>query len=209
MSGRNEELKLPIMQISNFRINSDGPGIRTLVLTEKCPLKCKYCINNICHDFPKEKLHILSSKELYYMVKHQRIYYWASGGGIVFGGGEPLLYENFIIEFARKYAREIPITIETSLNISINNIEELKKLVGLFIVDIKDMNADIYYKYTGMDNSLVLKNLHSLKEIQEKIILRIPKIPEINTDEDRKSSWNVLKEMGYSRFDYFCYSIHD
>ena len=50
------------------------------------------------------------------------------------------------------------------------------------------MNSNIYYEYTGMDNTLVLKNLHSLREIQEKIILRIPKIPTINTEEDRKNS---------------------
>lgn len=39
-----------IMSISRLRMASDGNGVSTLVAFFGCPLKCKYCLNDHCHD---------------------------------------------------------------------------------------------------------------------------------------------------------------
>ena len=39
-----------IMSISRLRMATDGQGVSTLVAFFGCPLKCKYCINNFCHE---------------------------------------------------------------------------------------------------------------------------------------------------------------
>lgn len=39
-----------IMSVSRLRMATDGQGVSTLVAFFDCPLKCKYCINNSCHD---------------------------------------------------------------------------------------------------------------------------------------------------------------
>lgn len=41
-----------IMGISRLRTGTDGDGITTLVTFYKCPLKCRYCINDKCHENP-------------------------------------------------------------------------------------------------------------------------------------------------------------
>lgn len=78
-----------IMSISRLRIGTDGEGITTLVAFHGCPLHCKYCVNSHCHneeilraDFTVEELiQVLSVDEPYFLM---------TGGGVTFGGGEPL-----------------------------------------------------------------------------------------------------------------------
>lgn len=196
---------LPIMGISKLRINTDGTGIRTLIASEGCPLQCKYCINDQCHKLSNDKKNYVTIEQLYSQIKSHRIYFWASGGGVNFGGGEPLLYEEFILDFARKCEREINIGIETSLNVELRNLQELAERVQIFIVDIKDMNSEIYRAYTERDNSLVLKNLNILRKYASKVIIRVPHIPEFNTKEDIKESICTLSKMGFGHIDVFQY----
>ena len=198
---------LPVMNISKLRINTDGLGIRTVVFSAECPLNCKYCINNECHGFPKEKITYLTTDDIYNELQAHRIYFWASGGGVTFGGGEPLLYEDFLLEFCKKFHQEIKIAIETSLNVSLKHLDTLQSFVSQFIVDIKDMNPDIYKKYTGKTNIRMLKNLQVLSGCAKKVTLRIPYIPNYNEKSDIEKSVVQLKNMGFTSFDIFEYTI--
>lgn len=56
---------LPVMNISKLRINTDGFGIRTVVFSAECPLNCKYCINNKCHGFSRDKTTYFTTDDLY------------------------------------------------------------------------------------------------------------------------------------------------
>ena len=66
----------------------------------------------------------------------------------------------------------------------------------MFFVDCKDSNPEIYRKYTGKSNSLMLENLAGLvnemraagKDPAEHIVIRIPLIADFNTDGDRQKS---------------------
>ena len=89
------------------------------------------------------------------------------------------------------------------------NIEALLPLVNTLIIDIKDMNPDIYRDYTGQSNALVLENLRLIAEAgrQSDCIVRIPLIPGYNTDADRDASRKVLEALGFTRFDLFTYQI--
>lgn len=89
-----------IMSISRLRMGTDGKGVSTLVAFFDCPLKCKYCINEGCHR-TKQQLEVFmypqfSPNEVIDILKKDDIYYLMSGGGMVFGGGEPLLHSKFI-----------------------------------------------------------------------------------------------------------------
>lgn len=201
------EKSIPIIGVSDLRVESDGPGIRTLIISPECPLNCKYCINDFCHKCPDDKIMSYSVTSLYKKIKNRRIYYWASGGGVVFGGGEPLLHEDYILEFSQRYGREISITIETSLNVPIMHLEELKKTIDLFIVDIKDMNSEVYEHYTGMSNNLLIENLARIVDVENKVMIRIPLIKGFNEKKDQIKSRNLLKTMGFSRFDFLTYVV--
>ena len=86
------------MSINRHRITTDGDGITTLVTFYGCPLRCKYCLNPVCFapDTPRTDL---TPDELYRMVMIDDLYFIASGGGVTFGGGEPLLNADFLQGF--------------------------------------------------------------------------------------------------------------
>ena len=69
------------------------------------------------------------------------------------------------------------------------------------------MNDVIYQNYTGRSNRQMLENLQWLIEQgkAEHITVRVPLIPEYNTEEDTAHSVNQLKSMGLSDFDVFTY----
>ena len=87
------------------------------------------------------------------------LYYITSCGGATFGGGEPLLWPDFIIDVLDLGAKRWHTTIETSLNVPFVNIERLLPYIDEYVIDIKDMNPDIYRAYTGKDNAIVVQNL--------------------------------------------------
>lgn len=71
------------------------------------------------------------------------------------------------------------------------------------------MNPEIYKKYTGKSQDEFLSNLIYLrdKKLQEKVTVRIPLIPEYNTEANQQASIKSLEELGFSNFDTFCYNV--
>lgn len=187
-------------------MGSDGKGVSTLVTFWGCPLRCKYCINDFCHD---EKLRCIkiSPDELYERLAVDDIYYRMSGGGIVFGGGEPLLQSGYIVETVKQFPAVWKVRVETSLNVEWKQIEPLIPFVDQWIIDIKEMNPTIYKKYTGLSNKTVIKNLEELSSYipAEKIFIRIPNIPKYNTEDDVNRSLESVKKYGEIRI--FTYKL--
>ena len=129
----------------------------------------------------------------------------------MFGGGEPALRSRFIEAFRAICPKEWKINIETSMNVPQEHLERLMPLVDEYMIDIKDMNPRIYREYTGMGNEKVMSNLERLaaEGLADRCIIRIPLIPDFNTDEDRENSVRQLQEMGFTIFDRFDYIIKD
>ncbi len=195
-----------IFGISRHRMRTDGDGVTTLVTFTGCPLRCKYCLNPQCFK-PEDSFPCYTPSELYDIVKKDNLYFLATGGGITFGGGEPALRGAFIREFRQLCGREWHLCMETSLNVPGDFLPPLVKDLDFFIVDIKDMDPEIYRAYTGKDNAKVLENLRMIATAgrADDCTIRIPLIPGYNTDEDRDRSIAALKELGFSKFDKFTY----
>ena len=196
----------PLIGISRHRLTTDGEGVTTLVAFHGCPLRCKYCLN-------PQSLHSegiwkhYDCMQLYEEVRLDELYFLATHGGITFGGGEPCLQSDFIYEFRQLCGQEWQLSVESSLNVPQENIEKLLPVIGYYIIDIKDINNDIYQQYTGKENEKVLNNLHYLIEHgkNEQIIVRTPIIPVYNSESDVDNSIRLLKEMGITQFDRFTY----
>ena len=196
----------PLIGISRHRLATDGEGITTLVAFHGCALHCNYCLNS--QSLHKEGIwRHYDTSTLYEEVKKDELYFLATNGGITFGGGEPYLRSDFIIDFRKLCGPKWLLTLETSLNVPTKNIEKLLPIVDHYIVDIKDMNDSIYKYYTGTSNKQVINNLHYLIKCGKKdvISVRIPLIPLYNNEEDRERSIQQLKGIGLSRFDLFTY----
>lgn len=196
----------PLIGISRHRLTTDGEGVTTLVAFHGCPLRCKYCLN-------PQSLHSegiwkhYDCMQLYEEVRQDELYFLATHGGITFGGGEPCLQSDFIYEFRQLCGQEWQLSVESSLNVPQENIEKLLPVIDYYIIDIKDINNDIYQQYTGKENEKVLNNLHYLIEHgkNEQIIVRTPIIPAYNSESDVDNSIRLLKEMGITQFDRFTY----
>ena len=202
--------KAPVFAVSPHRINIDGKGVVTLVCFGGCPLNCRYCINH-AHCFDPKKWHEYSPEQLYERVKKDNLYFLATGGGITFGGGEPLLRAEFIRQFRTLCGKEWKLNVETSLNVPSENVESLLDVVDYWIVDVKDMNPDIYRAYTGAENSRVVRHLQLLAERgkAEETVVKVPLIKDYNTEADRKESMRQLRQLGFSRFDMLEYKVRE
>ncbi len=197
-----------IIGISRHRLTTDGDGVTTLVAFHGCPLRCHYCLN------PQSLGNSNCFKEytpqsLYDEVRIDELYFIATNGGVTFGGGEPALRPDFICRFRELCGPSWQLTLETSLNVPQENIEALLPVIDSWIIDIKDLDADIYRQYTGNDNSHVLSNLRLIAKAdrQKDCMIRLPLIPDYNTDADREESRKALSALGYSKFDLFTYQI--
>lgn len=198
----------PIVTCARLRMQTDGKGVTTLVCFHGCPLRCRYCINpfSFAEDTKRESL---TPKQLYDRVKIDALYFLATGGGVTFGGGEPLLYGRFLQEFREICGQDWHLCAETSLNVPREQVELAAECIDHFYVDCKDTNPDIYRRYTGRNNEKMLENLRFLLSLvgPERITVRLPLIPDYNTEEDRQRSKALLQEMGIQKFDLFTYRV--
>ena len=205
MSPMSEPL-YPLLVVSRLRMEVDGEGVTSLIAGAGCPLACRYCINAALLKKPPQ---MLTAQALFDKVKCDDLYFQTTGGGVCFGGGESLLHAEFIREFRKLCEGRWRIYAETSLHVSEDAVRTAAQCVDGFIVDIKDMNPDIYRRYTGKDAALAHGNLRILQELvgAERIVVRVPLIPEYNTEADQRKSVGTLQSIGIQRIDAFSYVV--
>lgn len=198
---------MPIIGVVRHRLAVDGQGVTTLVAFHGCTLRCRYCLNNQCLRFNGFS-RTITPAELLNEVMIDNLYFLATGGGITFGGGEPAIRSKFIDAFCQMAPPEWHITLETALNVDRSHLERLLPHVHQYIIDIKDVNPVIYKRYTGLGNRRVLDNMQWLLRhdgMADRIMVRVPHIPDFNTDEDVRRTRDYLATLGITRIDEFTY----
>lgn len=204
-----QELTYPLYAVSRLRMMTDGNGVTSLIGSVGCPLRCKYCLNPESWNGTKCVKNV-TVDELYEWVKIDNLYFITTGGGLTFGGGEPLLHADFIAEFIRKYSSNgWKYYMETSLSVPSENVKKVLGLIDVFSVDCKDMDPGRYKKYTGGDYSVFKRNLELMLENigPDKFRVRIPYIKGYNTREHQLESERKLKDMGVTNIQLFDYVI--
>ncbi len=200
-------MKAAIFAIDRLRMGTDGPGVTTLVTFMGCPLHCKYCLNDRCHEpiyetdgkTPRKGIMLLTPKELYDKVKIDNIYFQATGGGICFGGGEPGLQSEFIAEFKKLCGNKWKITIETSGDMDYRAYKTLAPIVDHWIVDIKSLDGSVYQEYTGCISG-AHQHLMCLKRLVDlnKVTVKVPHIPDFTDDESVQYTIDEVKRLGFT-----------
>ena len=74
----------------------DGPGIRFVAFMQGCAIRCAYCHNP--DTWAMNGGEEYTPEELVKKIKRYKTYFAASGGGVTFSGGDPLLQPDFLIE---------------------------------------------------------------------------------------------------------------
>ncbi len=189
-----------VSNIQRFSIH-DGPGIRTTIFFQGCPLRCWWCHNPECLDFDASTA---ASKRVKYTadqlideILKDRVFYEESNGGVTFSGGEPLSQPDFLKSMLHKcIENNIHTAIDTSGYANIQLLKNIKDHVNLFLYDLKLINDNEHIKYTGVSNKTILNNLQYLDSENKNIRIRIPLIPEItDTDENIKSILNFIANL--------------
>ncbi|MBP3777161.1 MAG: radical SAM protein [Prevotella sp.] len=199
-------MKHPLIGICRHRLATDGQGVTTLVAFHGCPLRCKYCLNSQCLQ-AEGVWQWMDVEEILDEVMVDDLYFKATGGGVSFGGGEPLLRSDGIVDFCKLCPKEWHICVETSLNVERCHLEAVAPYIYHYYIDVKDMNHDIYRPYTKRSNRRVINNLRWLASHvdPDKVTIRLPHIPDYNTLQDIERSQQQLEEMGFKDFDRFEY----
>ena len=112
-------------------------------------------------------------------------FYDESGGGVTFSGGEPLAQRDFLLALLRACReKEIHTAVDTCGFATWETFDNIREYVGLFLYDLKLMDAAKHQKFTGVSNGLILRNLQALSQRGHDIFLRVPIIPGINDDDE-------------------------
>ena len=178
-----------IFDINEFAVY-DGPGIRTAVFFKGCNLRCRWCHNPEGFKFEKELIAVskgpaktagveYEAKELAQKLLKNADYLKKNNGGYTISGGEPAAQEEFLLELL-ELLRGNHRAVETSGYCSKDTFISIAKETELILFDLKLIDKDEHFYWTGGGNNDILLNLDYLKYSGNAFIIRIPVIPGVN-----------------------------
>ncbi len=143
----------------------DGPGLRSVVFFQGCPLHCQFCHNIDCAQSeggtPYTDLDLVDE-----LMKFKP--YWGKKkgqGGVTFSGGEPLQQYVFTYSVAKAlHDQGVHIAVDTCLYTTPECLDVLLPVVDLWMISIKELDTEKHKKLTGRDNKKILDNLRYLDD---------------------------------------------
>lgn len=156
----------------------DGPGIRFVIFTQGCPLRCLYCHNPDCR-YPQGGKEV-TVDELIEQIQKYRSYIDFSGGGVTVTGGEPLMQPEFVREICRR-CQELGIhtALDTSGYVNLEVAKPILDFVDLVLLDIKSFDPNIYRQVTSVSLEPTLELARYLSEIGKSTWIRFVLVPNL------------------------------
>ena len=168
----------------------DGPGVRFVVFTQGCNLRCGCCHNPDTWDVSGGTEYTateLADKAERYCT------YFGKDGGVTISGGEPLLQAEFVKElFLECHNRGINTCLDTSGSILNDGVKDLLEHTDRVLLDIKYMSDELYIKYVGCGIKIPLEFLKYLDEKNIPVTIRQVIIPTLNDNEENIDFLNNL-----------------
>lgn len=169
----------------------DGPGVRSVVFLQGCPLRCPYCHNPDTWD--KNDGTLVSADEVFQRILRYKSYFGETGG-VTVSGGEPLLQAEFVTElFKLCKGDRLSTALDTSGIFLDERVEKLLAVTDIVLLDIKFSDTEKYEKYIGVPLETVLHFLQYLNEKHKRVIVRQVITPAVNDSEaDMQALCNLL-----------------
>lgn len=167
----------------------DGPGIRYVVFTQGCLLRCQFCHNADTWEIGTGKE--MSVSEIIGELKSYLPFIEASNGGITVSGGEPLLQLPFLLELFKECKK---LGIHTAIDSSggcysqaeqfQKNLKEVLQYTDLVLLDLKHIDQKKHKKLTGMSNKHILDFARFLSDQNVPVWVRHVLVPSVTDDEE-------------------------
>ena len=162
----------------------DGPGIRFVVFTQGCPMRCQYCHNPDTWEFKDNKK--VSTDEI--LAQYDGVKEFCEGW-ITVTGGEPMCQMDFVTElFKKAQAKGINTALDTSGVMckpdNKETVDELLKYTSVVLLDIKHIDDEEHKKLTGHSNKNIIAFAKYLSEIKKPMWVRHVVVPGITFKEE-------------------------
>jgi pyruvate formate lyase activating enzyme len=184
-----------LFEVQRFCVH-DGPGIRTTVFLEGCPLRCAWCQNPEAFfggcAAPREVSAVVDE------VERDAAFYRTSGGGLTLSGGEPLLRPataRALLEEARR--RGLHTCVQTCGAVPEEHFAAVLGLVDLFQFDLKHLDPARHRVLTGVDPAQLHRNAAFLVARGAAVQFRMPVVPGVNDDRDNvEATGRFVRALG-------------
>jgi glycyl-radical enzyme activating protein family len=115
------------------------------------------------------------------IVREDRAFHAASGGGVTFSGGEPLAHMEYVGKAAaRLHAEGVPVCVQTCGEFAYAAFRRhVARFIDVVYFDVKLMDPEEHARHTGRSNRRILDNLERLAGDGASIVPRTPLIPGI------------------------------
>ena len=159
-------------------------GVSSRVGAGQC-LHCGECAS-VCPNKAREMSgRTLRTEEVLDVLRKDTLFYENSGGGITFGGGEPTLAGDFLLEMMRACREELwHVAVDTCGHCPEELFARVLELGDLFLFDLKHMESGRHKALTGQGNVLILRNLRTALGSGRQVRIRMPLVPGMNDSED-------------------------
>jgi pyruvate formate lyase activating enzyme len=181
-----------IFKIQEFALH-DGPGIRTTVFLQGCPLRCSWCHNPeglasapVKLSGPRQRFvgKRYTSAEVVRIIIEHADFLRQAGGGVTFSGGEPLLQADFLQEVIAGLDKCLPVAVDTCGYATESVFRQVAALADLLLYDLKIMDEPLHKAFTGKSNQPILENFAVAAALHKDLTVRVPLIPGVTDTED-------------------------
>lgn len=149
----------------------------------------------------------MAASEVVREIERDVVFFDESGGGVTLSGGEPLWQPRFTeAVLAACRARRIHSVLDTCGLAETEVVLGVSQHANLVLYDLKMLDAGKHASYTGVPNTLILRNLEALVAAGRAVRVRFPLIPGVNDGAGELSDlMNFLAGLGLRELDLLPY----
>lgn len=159
----------------------DGPGLRSVVWTTGCPMRCAYCHNPDTWHLRGGRL-VSADEVVEELARHAR-FMAATGGGVTVSGGEPLVQAAFTLAILRGCkARGLHTALDTNGALGARLSDADLAAADLVLLDLKSWDPATHRRVTGAEVAPVLAFARRLAALGRPAWVRYVLVPGLTDD---------------------------
>ena len=160
-------------------LTEEGPSVDRS-LCSSCGKCAELCVTNALTMYGKP----YTVQEAFDALIRDKYYFERSGGGVTIGGGEATMSSAFTYALMKKLqAAGVHVAIDSCGFMSDADSLKILEEADLILFDLKGMDPEMHRLSTGRDNAPIHETLLHLGRLNKDIIIRLPLIPGVNSDD--------------------------